>query len=74
MLERSLDHDRATEVDIHFVATGQNATRVEIEHRGWERLGEAAGAWRERNVAGWHGLLPHFRDAAEKSAIDEGET
>jgi hypothetical protein len=64
----------ATEVDIRFVATGQNATRVEIEHTGWERLGEAAGTWRDSNVAGWQGLLPHFKAAAEKSAIEEGDT
>jgi hypothetical protein len=64
----------ATEVDIRFVPTGQNATRVEIEHTGWERLGEAAGTWRDRNVAGWQGLLPHFKAAAEKSAIEEGDT
>jgi len=35
-------------------------TRVEIEHAGWERLGDAADAWRERNVGGWTTLLPYF--------------
>ena len=35
-------------------------TRVEIEHAGWERLGDAADAWRERNLGGWTTLLPHF--------------
>ncbi len=68
-----LDRASATEVDIRFVARGEAATRIEIEHRGWERLGEAAGVWRERNVAGWQGLLPHFQAAAEKSAIEEGD-
>jgi hypothetical protein len=68
-----LDRARATEVDIRFVASGEAATRIEIEHRGWERLGEAAGAWRQRNVAGWQGLLPHFQAAAEKSARHEGD-
>ena len=28
--------------------------------RGWERLGDAADAWRERNLGGWTTLLPHF--------------
>ena len=48
----------ATEVDIRFVARGAAATRVEIEHRGWERLGRARAAWRDRNQAGWESLLP----------------
>jgi Activator of Hsp90 ATPase homolog 1-like protein len=62
----------ATEVDIRFVAVGDQATRVEIEHSGWERLGEAAGARRDRNTAGWKAVLPRFMAAAEKSAIEEG--
>ena len=61
-----LDRGRATEVDIRFVAQGSVATRIEIEHRGWERLGEAAELWRARNNAGWQSLLPHFQAAAEK--------
>lgn len=64
----------ATEVDIRFIASGESATRIEIEHRGWERLGEAGSSWRERNVAGWHSLLPHFLATAEKSAMKEGKS
>jgi len=60
------DRADATEVDIRFVPLGATATRVEIEHRGWERLGSAAGEWRERNRAGWQTLLPHFLAAIEK--------
>jgi uncharacterized protein YndB with AHSA1/START domain len=52
------DRSDATEVEIRF----------EIEHRGWERLGSAAGQWRDHNRAGWETLLPHFL-----SAITEGE-
>jgi uncharacterized protein YndB with AHSA1/START domain len=57
-----LGGDRAdsTEVEIRFVARSAAATRIEIEHRGWERLGDAAGKWRDRNQAGWQTLLPHF--------------
>ena len=58
----------ATEVEIRFLAQGAGATRVEIEHRGWDRLGPAAGPWRERNQGGWESLLPHFI-----SAISKGE-
>jgi Activator of Hsp90 ATPase homolog 1-like protein len=68
-----LDRARATEVDIRFVASGESATTVEIEHRGWERLGREAPAWRERNVAGWQSLLPHFQVAAEKAGSQEGD-
>jgi hypothetical protein len=48
---------------IRFIARGRGETTVEIEHRGWERLGSAADAWRERNRIGWQTLLPHFAAA-----------
>ncbi len=54
------DRADATEVEIRFVATGPAATRVEIEHRGWERLGAEGQTWRDRNHGGWTTLLPHF--------------
>lgn len=50
----------ATEVEIRFVPTAGDATRVEIEHRGWERLGSEGPSWRDRNRGGWDSLLPHF--------------
>ena len=53
------DRASATDVEIRFVAVGDE-TRVEIEHSGWERLGDAAETWRGRNHAGWTTLLPHF--------------
>lgn len=61
-----LNRDRgdATEVEVRFVARGDMATRVEIEHRGWERLGAAGEHWRDRNHGGWATLLPHFIAAA----------
>ena len=54
----------ATEVEIRFKAA-DTGTEVEIEHRGWERLGARGPARREGNFAGWGGLLPHFVKAAE---------
>ena len=68
------DRADATEVEIRFLARGTDATRVEIEHRGWERLGpedpdpKAAQSWRDRNQANWQTLLPHFIEA-----ITQGE-
>ena len=54
------DRSDATDVEIRFAATGDAATRVEIEHRGWERLGAGGEDWRDRNYGGWATLLPHF--------------
>jgi hypothetical protein len=53
------DRSGATEVEVRFVAQGAT-TRIEIEHRGWERLGSPGNEWRDRNRAGWDTLLPHF--------------
>lgn len=60
------DRADATEVDIRFLAQGAGVTRIEIEHRGWERLGAVGGPWRDRNRAGWQSLLPHFMAAIAK--------
>lgn len=57
------DSQAATDVEIRFVTQGPNDTRIEVEHRGWERLGETAGAWRDRNRIGWETLFPHFAAA-----------
>jgi len=64
------DRSAATEVEISFVAAGTATTRVEIEHRGWERLGNEAPVWRERNQAGWSSLIPHFTDASARANLE----
>ena len=51
----------ATEVEIRFAPQpGGEGTAVEIEHRGWERLGDRGPQRRERNERGWGGLLPAY--------------
>lgn len=62
-----LRHDRAdaTEVEIRFVEGSGATTRIEIEHRGWERLGAEGESWRDRNYGGWSTLLPHYVATAE---------
>ena len=50
-------------MEIRFLALDPGSTRIEIEHRGWERLGRAGGQWRDQNQAGWASLLPHFQRA-----------
>ena len=61
------DRADATDVEIRFVPVGEAATRVEIEHSGWERLGERGPTWRARNLGGWSTLLPHYRAALTRS-------
>jgi uncharacterized protein YndB with AHSA1/START domain len=59
-----VDRGDATEVEIRFEPNGDDATRVEIEHRGWERLGARGPSWRDVNRGGWDGVLPAYRAAA----------
>jgi hypothetical protein len=58
------DRADATEVEISFLDEAEGRTRVEIEHRGWERLGARGSGWRDANQGGWNGVLPHFQRAA----------
>jgi hypothetical protein len=55
-----------SELEVRFLADGPTATRVELEHRKFERLGAEAGATVRRHVdEGWPGILELFRNAAE---------
>ena len=61
------DRADATEVEIRFVPVGDRGrTRLEIEHRHWERLGERGTAWRDANFGGWRTLLPHYVEGVER--------
>ncbi|SDJ09125.1 Activator of Hsp90 ATPase homolog 1-like protein [Frankineae bacterium MT45] len=60
------DRTDATVVEINFAPVGPTSTRVEIEHRGWERLGDSAETWRSRNQLGWDSLVPHYLTALNK--------
>jgi uncharacterized protein YndB with AHSA1/START domain len=57
------DRSDATDVEITFTPRGAFTTRVDVEHRGWERLGARGASWRIANRAGWSGVLPHFTGA-----------
>jgi uncharacterized protein YndB with AHSA1/START domain len=57
------DRADATDVEIRFSGL-DGGTHVEIEHRGWERLGADGESWRDRNRGGWSTLLPHYLEAA----------
>lgn len=61
------DPDVHTELEVRFVAEGPSATRVELEHRGLDALGEQAAALRGvfDGTTGWSGLLERFSSAVE---------
>jgi uncharacterized protein YndB with AHSA1/START domain len=54
--------ETAQEVEVRFVAV-PTGTRVELEHRGWQALGEAAAATRERYAGGWEHVGEAFVNA-----------
>jgi uncharacterized protein YndB with AHSA1/START domain len=55
-----------SEVEVNFVADGPNATRVELEHRKFERMGAQAGESMRSDVdRGWPGILDLFAKEAE---------
>lgn len=43
---------QATEVEVRFTPTGAGATRVDLEHRGWEAMEGGEGA-RDSFASGW---------------------
>lgn len=63
----SYDPELVTEVEVRFVAEGPTTTRVELEHRNLERLGELAGPTRAAfdDDQGWAGLLRLFAAAVQ---------
>jgi hypothetical protein len=65
-----LGPDQATDVAVVFRPIDADRTLVEIEQKGWERLGSNASELRNRNRNGWESLVPHFRGALEEGAWD----
>jgi hypothetical protein len=61
------DRADATDVVVTFRAVGDERTRVEIVHSGWERLGVEGPTWRDANRGGWDGLLPSFVAACNRT-------
>jgi uncharacterized protein YndB with AHSA1/START domain len=55
----------ASEVEVNFFAEAPNVTRVELEHRNFEPLGEEGGRKLRADVdGGWSGILELFAKAA----------
>ena len=61
------DAENATDVEIDFTQVPEEGTRIDIEHAGWDRLGDFGRTWRDANVAGWTGVLPAYQSETRVS-------
>jgi uncharacterized protein YndB with AHSA1/START domain len=61
----TFDPNLVTEVEVRFTPEG-DGTRVDLEHRGLENLGDRAEALREAvdSPGGWSGLLALYAEAS----------
>ena len=59
------DREVVTEVDVSFIAEGATSTRVELEHRNLERLGDKADDFSNRVDGGWGVVLECFAKTAD---------
>lgn len=61
----------ASEVEVRFIAETAGRTRVELEHRDFERMEGSAGEKMRSDVDnGWPGMLEHFaKEASQSNAI-----
>jgi len=53
-----------TEIEVTFTVEG-DGTRVDLEHRGWERLGDQAGEARQSYSEGWQHVLAGYAEKAQ---------
>lgn len=60
------DPARASEVDVRFIAEDAEQTRIELEHRGFERHGEGGEGYRAAlgSEQGWPYILDRYASAA----------
>jgi len=61
------DPDLLTEVEVQFVPVADGQTRIDFEHRGFERMGAGGEAARAGvdGPEGWGAILAEFKAAAE---------
>jgi uncharacterized protein YndB with AHSA1/START domain len=57
--------ETSQEVDVRFTAV-ERGTRVELEHRGWERLVEPGGEIPDHFDSGWDEALASYVELAER--------
>ena len=63
------DPNLMTEVEVTFIAVGENATRVDLEHRLLENMGDKAAAAHETfdSPGGWPGLLSAYSNKVKEA-------
>jgi uncharacterized protein YndB with AHSA1/START domain len=62
------DPQRGSELELRFIAEGAETTRVELEHRLFERMGPEGGTkMRDAVERGWPAILELFRQVATKT-------
>jgi uncharacterized protein YndB with AHSA1/START domain len=61
-----------TEVEVRFLAVEADRTRVELEHRGWERLGDPAAKARASYHDGWPTVLHAYAGTAMADHLAAG--
>jgi uncharacterized protein YndB with AHSA1/START domain len=57
--------DIVSEVEVRFIAESVSRTRVELEHRNFERMVEGGQTMRDGVDNGWPGILETFKKVAE---------
>lgn len=62
------DPARASEVEVRFVPADERTIRLELEHRGFGRYGEAGAAYCDAlaSPGGWPLILERYRRAVEE--------
>ena len=60
----NLTDNPPTELEITFTPD-DDGTRVDLEHRGWERLGDQAGEARQSYSEGWQHVLAGYAEKAQ---------
>jgi uncharacterized protein YndB with AHSA1/START domain len=64
------DPAKASEVEVLFLPDGEGMTRIEVEHRHFDRHGEAAEGYREALTAGWREMLSRYAGAVRRRVPD----
>jgi uncharacterized protein YndB with AHSA1/START domain len=65
---RAPSWDVTTLVEVRFLADGSNATRIELEHSGWEQ-GTQPREFHPNYSSGWETILGYYQQQISSAAI-----